>query len=159
MQNKKLKPKQLAFANLYLNSKENKMNAAKCYAEAGFKPCNLKAAQVYASKLLKRENVKAYIEKVQAKAIESVELQTGYTKAKIVKEFENLKEKCEAVEPVRDHKGVPTGEFKFDSNGAIRAMENIAKIMGAYSEAEKTQGNNYINILAQYFPAKELEVK
>jgi hypothetical protein len=153
----KLAPKQLKFANLYLTKHENKLTIAQCYVKAGYKPISLLRAQTYASKLLAKPYVKEYIEKVQSKAISNVEQQTGYTKFRVIKEFEEIKNKCLRADPIRDEKGLPTGEFRIDSAGALRAVENIAKILGHYKEGEQQPQAIAINILQKIFPAKELE--
>ena len=40
--------------------------------------------------------------------------------------------------PVYDKFGNPTGEFRFDSLGALKSLENIGKLCGFYDEKAKT---------------------
>ena len=45
----------------------------------------------------------------------------------VLKQQVRVYERCMTVHPVLDREGNPTGEFKFDANGASRALELIGK--------------------------------
>ncbi|MNW10683.1 Terminase small subunit [compost metagenome] len=45
-----------------------------------------------------------------------------------------LAERCMQAEPVTDRDGSPTGEYRFDSSGANKALENIGKHLGMFKD-------------------------
>lgn len=69
---------------------------------------------------------------------------TGWSVDKLIKEFEEIKEMCKASVPVLDRQGEPTGEYRFDSSGAVKSLENIGKLLGMYTE--KLQHSGFIGI-------------
>jgi hypothetical protein len=66
--------------------------------------------------------------------------ETGWTVDKLIKEFEEVKGMCKVEIPVLDRQGVPTGEYKFDSVGAVKSLENIGKLLGMYKEKMELSG-------------------
>lgn len=127
---------------------------------AGYAP---KSAHVAANRLLKDDNVKALIEakrfELQRKAKEEEEANWLSTE-NVAKGFKNIHDRCMQATPVMRWDGrlrqmvqVTDDEgravWQFDSNGANRAWENIAKHVGFY-ELDNSQKNPIINVqLAQ----------
>lgn len=52
----------------------------------------------------------------------------------VLDRLRQMVERCMQAEPVRDAKGEPTGEFKFDSSGANRALELIGKHFAMFTD-------------------------
>lgn len=111
----------LIFADEYLVD----LNATKAAIRAGYSE---KSARSKASQLLDDPEVQAYIEKKQKRLSEKM----NWTHERILQRFSDISDRCMQAEPVLDKDGEPTGEYKFDANGAIKATENIAKHLGFY---------------------------
>ena len=73
--------------------------------------------------------------------------ETGWTVEKLIKEFEEIKQMCKVAVPVLDRQGEPTGEYKFDSVGAVKSLENIGKLLGMYTEKIKHSGSIGVKII------------
>ena len=61
---------------------------------------------------------------------------------RLIKEFEEVKRKCMQEEEVMkfiDGEWVGTGEYVFKDTGAIKSLENIGKLIGAYEREEKEE--------------------
>lgn len=111
----------LIFADEYLVD----LNATKAAIRAGYSE---KSARSKASQLLDDPEVQAYIEKRQKRLSDKM----NWTHERILQRFSEISDRCMQAEPVLDKEGNPTGEYKFDPNGAIKATENIAKHLGFY---------------------------
>jgi phage terminase small subunit len=120
----KLRDKQLKFANYVLEGKTQ----AEAYRLAGY---NGKSVDTNASEILRNPQVLSYIEERKAQITKKIEEKTDWTVQRLIEEFQVLKDRCMQAEPVYDAKGRPTGEYKFEAPTASRALENIAKIIGA----------------------------
>jgi hypothetical protein len=71
---------------------------------------------------------------------ETITQNNKWTVEKLIEEFEELKDRCKMNIPVLDRQGEPTGEYKFDSAGAVKSLENIGKLLGMYEEKIKHSG-------------------
>lgn len=68
--------------------------------------------------------VKAAIEELEAMTME----EAGITRLGVLLRMNEVANRCMQAEPVRDRKGEPIeGEYTFDSAGANRALESLAK--------------------------------
>lgn len=72
--------------------------------------------------------------------------QNKWTVQKLIEEFEEIKERCKTAKPVLDFNGEPTGEYRFDANGAVKSLENIGKLMGFYTDKVEHSGTIQIKI-------------
>lgn len=117
--------------------------------EVGYSP---NTATANGNRLLKDIGVSAILKELRDKAEEESFLET----INVAKSFKQIFDRCmqhepvmqynyqtKQMEPVRDDEG--NALFTFDSNGANRAMENIAKHIGFY-ELDNTQKAPVINI-------------
>lgn len=86
MTDKKLKPQQLAFANLVLTKHEHGMSDADCYRNAGYKVRTDGAAKTNAARLLTNANVENYIIKMQKASAEKA----GLTLEKVDQAIEEI---------------------------------------------------------------------
>jgi phage terminase small subunit len=102
-------------------------NGTKAAIAAGYSP---KTAKVQASRLLTRPNVKAELEKWRMKVEEHTEIDSVFVLQQSVEVFERC---MGEVEPVTNNKGKTINSedgrplFKFNAQGAMRALETIGK--------------------------------
>lgn len=123
-----LKPKEQRFCEAYLRLGK-KQEAA---IVAGYKE---KSAAVTASRLLKNDKCLAYIRAIQKRAREELNIDDNWAVLKAI----DVYNRCMQAEPVmqwdyEDHKMVETGEYVFDSKGALKALDLIRTILGIGSE-------------------------
>lgn len=98
-------------------------NGTKAAIRAGYSE---KTAVVQASRLLTNANICARIAELQTKRSE----QTGIDAAWVLMSAKQLFDRCMQAEPVmiRTENGMePSGEYKFDSAGANKALDTIGK--------------------------------
>jgi phage terminase small subunit len=120
-----LTDKQMNFVNEYMKD----MNGAAAYLRAGYK-CSEDAARVNASRLLTNDNVKAEIATRQAQLQQESNISVQW----VLTSFKSIAERCMQAEEVKDRDGNGTGEYKFDSSGANKALENIGKYLGMFTD-------------------------
>lgn len=133
----KLTIKMQRFVDLYLTSG----NATKAAIEAGY---SKKTAYSIGSENLKKPEI---IEYMKRRRLEIEEL-LGFNKLTVIKDLLSIKDKCMQVIPVMEFdrelrmmlqvmevnsNGEEVGVFQFDSNGAIKALMEISKMMNYYS--------------------------
>jgi phage terminase small subunit len=94
------------------------LNATQAAIRAGY---SRKTARIQASKMLTNPNISAAIEAAFERRIERAEVDADW----VLHQAVLLYERCMQAEPVRDQEGNPTGEWKFDSAGAARALKII----------------------------------
>lgn len=99
--------------------------ASQAYIEAGYSP---KGAEAGSSRLLSTVNITHEIEARQSVLREKNVLHVG----KIIDHLETIRNRCMQGEPVLDNEGNPTGEWQFDSRGALKAIELIGKHIGMW---------------------------
>lgn len=106
------------------------LNGTKAAIRAGYDP---NTARSYASQLLDREDIIEYISEKQRKVSEKLD----WSYEKVLNNFATVYERCMQGEPVLDHEGNPTGEWKFEPMAALKANENIGKHIGFYERDNK----------------------
>lgn len=139
---KKLNIKQKLFADWYIKI----MHVTNAAIKAGY---SKKTAYAIGSKLLKKVEIQEYI-KVRKTQLEDL---LGFNKGTVLQDLHNIKQMSMKEVPVmyyspkekayvqrmeENEKGEEVGVYQYDSQGAIRAIENINKMMG-YNEPEKTE--------------------
>lgn len=120
-----LNPKQAAFVREYLIDH----NGTQAAIRAGYSE---KTAYSIGNENLKKPEILAAIKEGEAALAEKAEI----TKDDITARLDEIALRCMQREPVLDNKGIPTGEYRFDSNGAIKANIELAKMLG-YATPEK----------------------
>lgn len=107
------------------------------YKAAGFTTESPGAIDACASRLLKSAKVRARIEEIQASISARVVEKTAVTKAWIIAKLVENVERAMASEPVRDAKGEPTGEYKYNGAVANRALELLGKEEGMFVDRKE----------------------
>ena len=110
-------------------------NGARAYQAAGYKVKNADVAATAASRLLKRAEVRERIAQLEADAAN----RAGVTADWLVKQLRAVAEQSMAAVPVMEWSAaerrlVKTGEYRFDSAGANKALETLAKMRGMLTE-------------------------
>ncbi len=121
----KLKPKQELFAFEYLKD----LNATQAAIRAGYSKVR---ARRTGHDLLGNPAVQAIIEERSKKVLQQCEVDAAYVLAGAKEMFE----RCMQREQIVDRDGTPTGEYKFDSAGAGKAL----KIMGDHVAVNAFKG-------------------
>jgi phage terminase small subunit len=113
---KSLTPKQQRFADEYLVD----LNACQAAIRAGYSP---RSARSQGYRLLTNDDIQELIQKGAAARTKRVEIDADW----VLKEQVRVYRKCMTDVPVLDKDGNPTGEYRFEHNGANRALENLGK--------------------------------
>jgi len=95
-----------------------------------------KTAAEQACRLLKNVKIKAAIKEAEDLKAERSKITTDYVLASL----KVLVDRCMQAEPVYDRNGEPTGEFKFDSNGAARSLELLGKNLKLFTDKTELTG-------------------
>lgn len=118
-------PRHERFAQLVVSG----MAQGPAYLEAGFRGSEA-AARANAARLITTDSVASRVAHLRSKALVIVQQEAEEAVASaawIVRESVRLYERCMTDVPVRDKKGEETGEYTFDSGGANRALDRLAK--------------------------------
>ena len=102
-----------------------------------------------ASLLMKDAKVMARLQELRDEVAEKV----IYTKEFLMDKFYNIYEKSSQAVPVMEYDRelemmVPTGEWKYDSNGANKALTEIGKLNGHYIERVQLSGELDLKAIA-----------
>jgi len=118
-----LTPRQVLFVAEYLKDS----NATRAYLAAGY---GKRGAEQCASRLLRNVKVQQEIELRR----QQIRDESRVTIFSLMSDLEEVKKRCMQREAVLDINGNPTGEWKFDSRGALRAIELQGKHLGMFLE-------------------------
>lgn len=98
--------------------------------------------------MLTQPDIKSYIEEGLSKAAEAA----GLSKKWVLVKLKEVVERCMQARPVMDRQGNETGQWEFDSSGANRALELIARhlrLLGDDDSAAAQIGGAVMRLLAQ----------
>ena len=73
-------------------------------------------------------------------------LKNGLDRSWVISRLMSVTERCMQAEPVMDKNGDPTGEYKFDSSGANRALELLGKTMRMFDAKETSKQDDYAHL-------------
>lgn len=137
---KKLNDKQQRFVLEYLVD----LNATQAAIRAGY---NGKTAYSQGQRLLKHAEIQTALQEAQQKRAEKVGLDAEW----VLTRFQQIAERCMQAEPVmkfnHDTKTLEeTGEYKFDSAGANKALDSIARHLGLYNDKLNLSGETVIKV-------------
>lgn len=125
-------PKQQRFVQEYLID----LNATQAAIRAGYKHPDM------GRQLLTKTHVQEAIEAAKAERAKRTELTTDY----VLNGLRDVAERCRQAEPALDREGNPTGEYRFDSSGANRALELLGKHLGIFIEKKQVDLAATINV-------------
>lgn len=122
--------KQINFCREYVKD----YNGTQAAIRAGYSE---KTAAVKANQLLHKENILNAIKQNQKELVES----SCLTEEKVIAKVEEILERCMSAEPVmewnyEEHRYEPTGEYQFDSKGALKAIEMLGKHLGMFNKSD-----------------------
>lgn len=115
-----------------------------------------RAASVEASRIMSDVNVRSYLKY----CIESDHEALVATKSYVQMNLRVVAERCMQVEPVLDAKGQPTGDYKFDANGANTALKLLGQTIGMFKEESRIKivaDRPLMTITVPKRPKKEVE--
>lgn len=118
-----LTPKQDMFVREYLID----LNATQAAIRAGY---SAKNADKIGSELLGKTGVKQAVQAAMDKRAEETGIDAKFVLNGIVK----LIERCEQAVPVLDNEGNETGEWRFESNSAMRGYELLGKHLKLFTD-------------------------
>lgn len=148
----KLTDKQRRFCEEYMVD----LNATQAAIRAGYSE---NTANEQGSQNLAKLSIQEYIAKLRQPIAEKLKI----TREGVIKDIITIKERCMAEEPVMIYdpteKGmVESGEYRFDSNGALKASDMLAKHIGFY-EKDNAQSKTEITITDRKERIKKLKEK
>ncbi len=126
-----LNEKQKQFCEEYIID----LNGTQAAIRAGY---SKKTANEQAAQLLAKLSIQEYIQKIKNKRSERVK----YSQDELMRDILEVKNRCMQANPVLDKEGNETGIWKFDSNGANKALDMLAKHVGFYETDNKQKAFN-----------------
>ena len=126
-----LNEKQKQFCEEYIID----LNGTQAAIRAGY---SAKTANEQAAQLLAKLSIQEYICELKNKRSERVK----YSQDELMRDILEVKNRCMQANPVLDKDGNETGIWKFDSNGANKALDMLAKHVGFYETDNKQKAFN-----------------
>ena len=126
-----LNEKQKQFCEEYIID----LNGTQAAIRAGY---SKKTANEQAAQLLAKLSIQEYIQKIKNERSERVK----YSQDELMRDILEVKNRCMQANPVLDKEGNETGIWKFDSNGANKALDMLAKHVGFYETDNKQKAFN-----------------
>ena len=122
----KLSPKQERFCREYVID----FNGTQAAIRAGY---SKKTANEQSAQNLAKLSIQAFIQSLQAKQNEELEITAQY----LTERIKEVGERCMQAEQVFDKDGNPTGEYKFDAFASLKAWELLGKRTGYFEKDNK----------------------
>ena len=102
-------------------------NATQAAIRAGY---SSKTARQQGQRLLTYVDIRAQIDQKLAEQLERVQLTADYVLTGLME----VADRCRQAVPVLDHEGKETGEWRFDSTGANKALELLGKHLSLFTD-------------------------
>ena len=137
----KLNDKQKKFADEYIKC----LNASEAYRKAGYKSDNIGTVKNNSSKLLAKTCIQDYISEKQQKLQKKTEITLEW----VIGRLKEISDRCMQEEPVMKRVNgemVESGEYKFDSQGAVKSTELLGKHLGLFEAKQQPTQQPTINI-------------
>lgn len=126
--NYNLTPRERRFCEEYLRTGKKEQSAI----AAGYKE---KGAAVQANRMLKNDKILAYIRTLQAQARDELHIDDNWAVLRAIEVYHRCMQAVPVLEwDYSEHKMVETGEYTFDSKGALKALELIKSLLGLGEE-------------------------
>jgi phage terminase small subunit len=90
--------------------------------------------------------IKQRISELAEMATKNAILKTGLDRQYVISNLMTITERCMQSEPVLDKQGNETGEYAFDSGGAIRALQLLGQELGMFKPRDEKPGDEYANL-------------
>jgi phage terminase small subunit len=90
--------------------------------------------------------LKDRVAELTAIASKNAMLKAGLDRSWVIERLMLVVNQCMQAEPVKDRKGNPTGEYKFDASGANAALRMLGDTMGMFKPAETKPGDEYAHL-------------
>jgi len=129
--------KQTKFCDEYLID----LNGTQAAIRAGYSP---KTSNEQAARMLANVSIQEYIKEKQLMYSKKIGVDTEW----ILNRFKDISDRCMTAEPVMikgDEGWVESGEYQFDSSGANKATEMLAKHLGFF-EKDNSQSASKISL-------------
>lgn len=123
---------------------------AEAAVRAGYSP---RTADSQASQLLKIPKVAQALAVERALRAKKARRDSNWVRDNLV----SIAERCMQATPVLNSRGVPTGEYSFDSRGAIRALELVGRDLGMWP-AQAIQVNDYRTQVLAFIKVHEADL-
>lgn len=107
-----------------------------------------KTAKVQASQLLREEKILTVIKSYQKEQMQELCL----SEEKVINDLYTILMHCMSAQPVmewdyEEHDYVKTGEYQFDSKGALKAIELLGKHLGMFNDKVKIDGDLSVGLV------------
>lgn len=135
-----LNAKHILFVNDYMISQNATESYQKVYG------CTDDAARKAGSRLLTNVDIMSEIVRRQEQVNAKIEKDTGISVQWVIDSFKTIAERCMQAEAITDREGNETGEWRFDSSGANKAVESIGKYLGMFKEKIEHSGDLTITV-------------
>ena len=133
-----LTPKQTRFCEEYLID----LNGTQAAVRAGYSP---KTANEQAARLLANVSIQQFVQSLQQKLSETIGVNTEW----ILNRFKDISDRCMTAVPVMEKVDgflVESGEYTFDSSGANKATEMLAKHLGFFEKDNSQSTPKTLNV-------------
>jgi hypothetical protein len=108
----------------------------KAYAEAGFSPGNKRQASKRASALLQRPDIQVRLGELDRTACDMAR-EVKLDRTCVLNRLEEVYQRCMDAVPVKDRHGNPTGQYRFDSKGALQALRLYGQELGMFKNVSE----------------------
>ena len=161
-----LEPKQFRLVEHIARGKER----AKAYKLAGYKSVDPSTISSVVSEILIKPNVAAYLKFREAELNDKTREKTGIDRDWVIEGYREIHERCMQKSPVMikvgkdwiqdtemvehaDGTTTEEGVWKFDSRGAISALDGIARVMGFNAPLKVDAHHTFEDMLSQLKPS------
>lgn len=103
------------------------LEAAQAAKDAGYSPRRANSAGY---NLLQKKRIQAAIQEHLQRVRDDIEISEAY----VLRGLREVAERCLQKVPVRDKRGRPTGLYRFDAAGANKALENLGRHLGMFTD-------------------------
>ena len=73
-------------------------------------------------------------------------MKNGLDRSWVIERLMKVVDRCMQAEPVKDRDGNETGEYKFDSSGANKALQLLGAELGMFTPKTEKPGDEYANL-------------